>query len=317
MTPSCTTALHLLLEGIGVNETHEVIAPECTWIGSTACIKYQRAKTVFADIDSQHWCLTKESIERVLSDKTKAVIAVDLYGNMPDWDALTDFCTNNNIVLIEDAAEALGSQYKGIKAGKFGTASVFSFHRTKTITTGEGGMLLLDDDELFERCKFLRDHGRDPGTYYNTEVTFKYMPFNLQAALGFSQFQRIDQLLEKKLSILHGYKDRLKSVEDIYLNHEPDHVINGAWASALVFGKSHNITSFDAIEKLQRLNVPSRPFFFPLSSLPAYPDDPDVSRLLNPVAYDVASRGIHLPCAYNLTEDDLDKISSSIIKILQ
>ena len=159
MTPSCTTSLHLLLEALNIRDGDEVIAPECTWVGSTACITYQRAKPVFADIDEENWCLSTETVKRVVSEKTKAVIAVDLFGNMPEYDDLKEFCDDNNIYLIEDAAEALGSKYKGIRAGKHGIASTFSFHRTKTLTTGEGGMLLIDDEELFERCKFLRDHG--------------------------------------------------------------------------------------------------------------------------------------------------------------
>jgi perosamine synthetase len=224
MTPNCTTALHLLLAGLGIGEDDEVIAPDCTWVGSVACITYQRAKTVLADIDAEHWCLTPESIECAITPKTKAVIIVDLYGNMPDWDGILDVCQRRGIYAIEDAAESLGSKYRGVRAGKFGIGSTFSFHRTKTITTGEGGMLLMDDEKLFQRCKFLRDHGRAPGSYFNTEVTFKYMPFNLQAALGYAQFLRIDELIGKKRWILQGYRDRLSGIPDLYLNAEPAHV---------------------------------------------------------------------------------------------
>src|SRR5207249_1732969 len=115
---------------------------------------YQRAITVFADIDPIHWCLTPETIERAVSPRTKAVIVVDLFGNMPDYDGIREVCERRKILLVEDAAEALGSTYRGTRAGKFGIGSTFSFHRTKTIATGEGGMLLVDDDRLFERCKF-------------------------------------------------------------------------------------------------------------------------------------------------------------------
>ncbi|MEQ1848337.1 MAG: DegT/DnrJ/EryC1/StrS family aminotransferase, partial [Nitrospira sp.] len=226
MTPNCTTAIHLLLAGLGVEEKDEVIAPECTWVGSVAGVTYQRAVTVFADIHPEHWCLTPESIERAITPQTKAVIVVDLYGNMPDWDGIKAVCDRHGIIMIEDAAEALGSRYNGIPAGKFGVGSVFSFHRTKTIATGEGGMLLLDDENLYQRCKFLRDHGRQPGTYYNTEVTFKYMPFNVQAALGYAQFQRIEELVAKKRWIWKGFRERLAGVPDILLNPEPSHVIN-------------------------------------------------------------------------------------------
>ena len=316
MTPNCTTALHLLLAGLGVGDADEVIAPECTWIGSTACITYQRAKTVFADIDPVHWCLTPETIERAITPRTKAVIVVDLYGNMPDWDAIAELCARRGIHVIEDAAEALGSKYKGIRAGKFGIASTFSFHRTKTITTGEGGMLLLDDEKLFERCKLLRDHGRAPGTYYNMEVTFKYMPFNLQAALGYAQFQRIDDLVGKKRWIWQGYRERLSDIPDLQFNPEANDVHNGVWNTALVFGKSHRMGRDTAILELGKLGVPTRPFFYPLSSLPAYPDREKDGRRDNPVAYDVSGRGINLPCALNLTGADLDVVSGGVRRLL-
>jgi len=316
MTPNCTTSLHLLLAGLGISEGDEIIVPDCTWIGSAACITYQRATTVFADIDPIHWCLTPDSIERAITPRTKAVIVVDLFGNMPDWDGIKEVCDKHNILMIEDAAEAVGSVYKGKRAGKFGVGSTFSFHRTKTITTGEGGMLLLDDEKLFERCKFLRDHGREPGTYFNTEVTFKYMPFNVQAALGYAQFQRIDELVGKKRWIWQGFRDRLSDIPDILLNPEPDHVINGVWATALVFGEAHGMTRDVALEELPKLGVPTRPFFYPLSSLPAYPGREEDARKKNMVAYHTSEHGINLPCALNLTQNDLDKVSKGIHDLL-
>lgn len=316
MTPNCTTALHLLLAGLGIKDGDEVIAPECTWVGSVACVTYQRAITVFADIHPEHWCLTPESIERAITPQTKAVIVVDLYGNMPDWDGIKEVCDRRGVIMIEDAAEALGSSYKGVRAGKFGVGSVFSFHRTKTISTGEGGMLLLDDDDLYERCKFLRDHGRQPGTYFNTEVTFKYMPFNVQAALGYAQFLRIEELVAKKRWIWQGFCERLAGIPDILLNPEPANVVNGVWATALVFGKSHGISRNDALAELPKLGLPARPFFYPLSSLPAFPGRENDGRVNNPVAYDVSERGINLPCALNLTEQDLDLVSTGISRLL-
>lgn len=315
MTPNCTTSLHLLLAGLGISVGDEVIAPDCTWIGSVACISYQGATTVFADIDPVHWCLTPESIERAITPRTKAVIVVDLFGNMPDWDAIREVCDRRGITVIEDSAEALGSMYKGVRAGKFGVGSVFSFHRTKTIATGEGGMLLLDDPALYERCKFLRDHGRAPGTYFNTEVTFKYMPFNLQAALGYAQFQRIDELVDKKRWIWQGFRDRLADVPDILLNPEPQYVKNGVWAPALVFGRSHDMTRDRALQEIPKLGLPVRPFFYPLSSLPAF-DREEEGRRNNPVAYDVSARGINLPCALNLTGADLDRYSAGVKQLL-
>ncbi|MDD2942501.1 MAG: DegT/DnrJ/EryC1/StrS family aminotransferase, partial [bacterium] len=305
MTPNCTTAIHLLLAGLGISDDDEVIVPECTWIASTAPVVYQRGKPVFCDIEAGSWCLDPQAAEAAITPKTKAIIAVDLFGNMPNMDALQEIATRHGLFLVEDAAEALGSKYKGTRAGKFGVGSVFSFHRTKTITTGEGGMLLLDDEELYNRCKVLRDHGRIPGgpMYYNYEVTFKYMPFNVQAALGYAQFKRLEEIVDKKRWILHTYKKHLADVPDLQLNDEPEHVYNGVWSPAIVFGHSHGLEKQQIIDLLAKEDVPSRPFFYPLSSLPAFPDaDEELHKKRNPVAYDISGRGINVSCALNLEE---------------
>jgi len=319
MTPNCTTAIHLLLSGLGIGEGDEVILPECTWIASGAGVTYQRATPVFCDIDPVSWCLDAASVEKRITPRTRAIIAVDLFGNMPRLDALTELADRHGIVLIEDAAESLGSVYQGVKAGKFGTASVFSFHRTKTLTTGEGGMLLLDDEALYQRCKFLRDHGRkaDGPMYYNFEVTFKYMPFNLQAALGYAQFQRLDELVGRKREQLAFYREKLSAIPDLFLNPEPEGGVNGAWITGLVFGKSHNIDKLQAMERLAALGLPARPFFYPLSSLPAYPGAREHYQPLNPVAYDICARGINLPGAANLTEEQMNTMCEGIKTILK
>ena len=317
MTPNCTTAIHLLLTALGISEGDEVILPECTWIATGAGITYLKANPVFCDIDPDNWCIDPNSVEKLITPKTKAVIAVDLFGNMPDYDNLTKLCVKKKIPLIEDSAESLGSTYKGVRAGKFGIGSVFSFHRTKTMTTGEGGMLLLDDKRIFERCMFLRDHGRKDGAMYiNFEVTFKYMPFNIQAALGYAQFQRIEELVGLKRKQLKMYRERLGRIKDIFLNPEPEGGVNGAWITSIVFGKSYNLNKLEVIEKLAKMDIPARPFFYPLSSLPAYAGAKLIYEPINKVAYDISSRGINLPGSAILTENQIDLICEGIKKII-
>jgi perosamine synthetase len=234
-------------------------------------------------------------------------------------DELLDICNRHGIPLIEDAAEALGSTYKGIRAGKFGVGSVYSFHRTKTVVTGEGGMLLLDEEKLYERCMFLRDHGRrsDGPAYYNYEVTYKYMPFNLQAAMGYAQFQRIDELIAKKRWIFESYKERLADIEDIQFNAEPEDGFNSVWITGLLIGKSHNMTKLQAMQKLSDLGLPTRPFFYPLSSLPAYGSMEAEYCSRNPRAYDICARGINLPGALIMTEEQIDRVCDGVKKILK
>lgn len=317
MTSCCTHAIHLLLLALGVDEGDEVIVPECTWTATAAPVTYQKATPVFADINCDNWCLDPESIEKKVTDKTKAIIVVDLYGNMPEMNKLQTISEKYGIPFIEDAAEALGSKYKGVRAGKFGIGAVHSFHRTKTITTGEGGALLLDDDELYQRAKFLRDHGRSTEIpYYILEATPKYMPSNLQAAMGLAQFQRVSELVERKRYLFHRYKENLLDIEDLEFNIENDEVYNGVWATTLIFGKSHKMTKRKAIEKLAALNVPARPFFYPLSSLPAYRHYKTGSIKENPNAYNISNRGITLASHYELTEKQIDIICGAIRKIL-
>jgi perosamine synthetase len=318
MTPNCTTSIHLLLTALGIKDGDEVIVPECTWIASIAPAIYLRAKPVFCDIDPINWCLDPVSLKRSITPRTKAIIVVDLFGNMPHMDEIVEIAKTHGIPLIEDAAEALGSTYNGIKAGKFGIGSVFSFHRTKTIATGEGGMLLLDDEELFKKCMSLRDHGRGPNTkpYLNDAVTYKYMPFNLQAAVGYAQFQRVEELINKKRWMYEKYKQFLHEVPDLQFNPEPLNGINGVWITAIVFGKSHNITKPEAIEKLNKLNLPARPFFYPLSCIPSFKGMEEIYRPKNPIAYDISSRGINLPCAFKLEEKDILEYCNGIKKIL-
>lgn len=318
MTPCCTHAIHLILLSLGIKEGDEVIVPECTWTATAAPVTYQKAIPVFADINYDDWCLNIESVEKNITKKTKAIITVDLFGNMAKMDELFSIANRYNLYLIEDSAEALGSKYKGIRAGKFGIAGVHSFHRTKTITTGEGGMLLIDDKEIYERAKFLRDHGRSSTIpYYTLEATPKYMPSNLQASLGYAQFQRIEELIAKKREIFQNYKILLSDIEDITFNMDNEIVFNGAWATSIIFGKSHRMTKAEAMKRLAEINLPSRPFFYPLSSLPAYKHFNTGSEEKNPNAYDISNRGITLPCSYNLTKEQITSICDGIKSILK
>ena len=318
MTPNCTTAIHLILLALGIGPGDEVIVPECTWIASATHITHVGAKTVFADIDENTWCMSAESLEKSITPKTKAVIVVDLYGNMPNMDSIQQVIDKHGIVLIEDSAGALGSVYRGTKAGKFGIASVFSFHRTKTITTGEGGMLLIDDDKLYERCHFLRDHGRSKEKhYFNSEVAYKYMPCNLLAALGYAQFQRLEELIQAKRHLLITYRSLFSDMPDLHLNPEPPEGRNGAWCTALVFGHSYNLDKEMMMKELEAQGFEARPFFYPLSAMPAYGGESQEKKEKNPIAYDVSQRGINLPAAFMTNNDQLEAYSNAVCDVLK
>lgn len=314
MTPNCTTALQLILTALNIQKDDEVIVPDCTWIASVVAAHHLGAKLIFCDIDD-NWCIDVNKIEKLITEKTRAIISVDLFGNMPNWDRLNEISTQYNIPIIEDAAEAMGSSYKNIPAGKHGIASVFSFHNTKTITTGEGGMLLLDDDELFKKCVLLRDLGRDSTTpqYYNSIIGYKLIPSNIQAALGLSQFRKLDQLLSIKEYHYTFYKNQLNK-HDLQFNQETTDIKNGKWITTIIISKKYNINKIEILELLNKKNIPARPFFYPLTSLPAF--NLKEYRTINVNSYDISNRGISLPGAYNLTDDQLLYISNELNNIL-
>lgn len=318
--PSCTSAIHLALLALGVGEGDEVIVPDLTWIASAAPIKYVGATTVFADVDPESWCLSADSFEKCITPRTKAVIPVDLYGNMPDMDAICEVAQRHNVALIEDAAEAVGSEYKGKKAGSFGEAGVFSFHGSKTLTTGEGGMLVTDRDDIYERALFLRDHGRKPGDvmFYNHEVAHKYKMSSMQAALGLAQLERIDELVDMKRQIFDWYKSRLSDIPLVTLNNEPPETKNSYWMVTVVLDKQFNLDKFKLMNLMSERGIDCRPFFFPLSSIPAYDSSPEALRASrsNSVAYSISECGLNLPSAMNLTQEKVDYVCDSLLDIL-
>ena len=318
MTPCCTHAIHLALAAMGLDETAAVIAPECTWVGSTAGIQYIGATTVLVDIEPSSWCLCPEQVRQAITPQTRAIIAVNLYGNMANWQQLQDLAAKHNLWLIEDAAESIGSSYHQTPSGKFGDVSVFSFHRTKTMTTGEGGMLLTDNQELFERAKFLRDHGRSSSKmYYTQEVAFKYMTANLNAALGLAQLERLDELVAQKRAIFQQYQEQLGTIKGLSMNPQPKGHCNSYWAPTLVWQpECFALQSEQAIDYLAEQHIPARPFFYPLSSLPAY-QNPAVKVITHhaPNAQKISQHGINLPAALNITTSQITTVCKGLKKM--
>jgi len=318
--PSCTSAIHLSLLAMDVGPGDEVIVPDTTWIASAAPITYVGASTIFADIDKRTWCLSAETLEACITPRTKAVIVVDLYGNMPQMSPLIEVARKHRLAIIEDAAEAAGADYDGHKAGSFGDTGVFSFHGSKTLTTGEGGMLVTDDEALYRRVLVLRDHGRRPGDkqFWNTEVAYKYKMSSMQAALGLAQLERIEELIERKREIFAWYKQELEDVEEIALNFELPEAHNAYWMITAVLNKRYGIGK-DALQaQLSDNGVDSRPFFHPLSSVPAYAELPQSieARVRNCVSYEIAPYGINLPSGLNLTRSHVEYVCDVFKRIL-
>ncbi len=319
-TPHCTAALHLALAALGVGPGDEVIAPDVTWIASVAPIVYVGAEPVLVDIDPVTWCLDPAAVERAISPQTKAIIGVDLYGSTCDWARLQDIADRHGLALIEDAAEALGSVHHGRRAGAFGRVSAFSFHGSKTVATGEGGMLATNDKDLFDRVLFLRDHGRKPDDrfFLNMEIAFKYRMSGVQAALGVAQMERIDELIAHKRAIFGWYRERLSSLKGVALNAEPPGTQNSYWMVTAVLDPQIGLDKFALMAELDKRNIDSRPFFSPLSSLPAFEERPRAKRFVsaNDNGQRVSKYGVNLPSGYNMTEEKVEIVASAFTEAI-
>lgn len=312
-TSSCTGALHLSYLSLGLKKGDEVIVPNITWVASVEPLYYIGAKPVFADIDPETWCIDPDDIKKKITKKTKAILVVDLYGSMPDMNSILKIARKHNLKIIEDVAEAVGCEYHGKKAGSFGDVSCFSFHGSKTIVTGEGGMLLTDNKNIIQKARYFNDHCKDSKkAFWNLEIGYKYKMSNLQAACGLAQLGRIEELIRKKRKIFSWYKKRLSKIPGLRLNVEKPNTKNTYWMVTVVMGRNYNIDKEKLMKEFDKYNIQARPFFYPLSSLPA------INRKeKTPISFDISSRSINLPCGLNITEKQVDYICNTLIKILK
>lgn len=305
-TSSCTGALHMGMAALGIGPGDEVIMADTNWIATASPIVNLGAKPVFVDILPDSWCIDPAKAEAAITPRTKAIVAVHLYGNLCDMDRLLAIGEKYGIPIIEDSAEAIGSVYHGKRAGSMGRFGAFSFHGTKTITTGEGGMFVTNDAELFEHVLTLSNHGRARGQtkqFWPDMVGFKYKMSNIQAAIGCAQMERIEELISKKREIFASYRDHLLELRGVHMNPEPEGTINGVWMPTIVFSKETEITR----EKLQvafaKENVDARVFFWPLSSLPMFK-----SVKTNIQAWDIPGRAINLPSYHDLSPAEQERV---------
>ncbi|MEO8000051.1 MAG: DegT/DnrJ/EryC1/StrS family aminotransferase, partial [Gemmatimonadaceae bacterium] len=270
-TSSCTGALHLGLAALGVGAGDEVILADTNWIATAAPITHLSATPVFVDVLADSWCIDPARVEAAITDWTKAIVVTHLYGNVCDMDALLAIGAKYNIPIVEDAAEAVGSEYRGKRAGSMGAFGTFSFHGTKTITTGEGGMFVTNDAELFERVLTLSNHGRARGQtkqFWPDAVGFKYKMSNVQAAIGCAQIERVQALVDRKREIMAIYRRGLSDIVGVRMNPEPIGTVNGAWMPTVVFDKETGVTREMLQAAFAEENIDARVFFHPLSSLP-------------------------------------------------
>lgn len=313
-TSSCTGAMTMGLSALGVGKGDEVILADTNWIATAAPISHLGATPVFVDILCDTWCIDPVKVDEAINERTKAIVATHLYGNLCDMDALLDIGNRYNIPIIEDAAEAIGSTYRGKRAGSMGKFSAFSFHGTKTITTGEGGIFLTNDKILYDQVLTLSNHGRSKSQkkqFWADTLGFKFKMSNIQAALGCAQLQRIDELIARKREIFDNYKLLGNEISGVTFNDEKQCTRIGAWMPTVIFDRSLNVSR----EKIQKafLNeeIDARVFFWPLSSLGMYS-----KRYDNFNAYDIPNRAINLPSFHDMKMNDQRKIMTIIKQLI-
>lgn len=314
-TSSATGALHLGLAALGVGIGDEVILADTNWIATAAPIVHMGATPVFVDINPSSWCIDPALVERAITPKTKAIICTHLYGNVCEMDRLLAVGLSHNIPIIEDAAEALGSQWKGHNVGSLGIFGIFSFHGTKTLTTGEGGMIVTNSDQLYEKILTLSNHGRarsERRKLWPGEIGYKFKMSNVQAALGCAQLSRLDQLVRRKIEILNLYQELLGDLPNLRLNSAgPDERIS-AWMTTVEASIESGITAAQLAVALDGAGIDTRPFFYPLTSLPMFGGDP-----LNPNAMSVHHRALNVPSYHDLTSDEISEVAEAIKRVLR
>lgn len=317
-TSSCTGALHMGMHALGIGAGDEVIMADTNWIATAAPIVHLGATPVFVDILPDSWCLDPEQVEAAITPKTKAIVAVHLYGNLCDMDALLVIGERHGIPVIEDAAEAVGSIYHGKRAGSMGRFGAFSFHGTKTITTGEGGMFVTNDPDLYEQVLTLSNHGRARGQskqFWPDIIGFKYKMSNIQAAIGCAQMQRIDELVDRKREILQSYKEEFKNLDIDYqaFNPELDGCMIGAWMPSVVLEvpSENSMLSKTLQFCLRSRGIDVRPFFAPLSS--TLPFQGLENQCMHcEWAYSIPPVALNLPCSHEISKSDINFVTNAI-----
>jgi perosamine synthetase len=313
-TSSCTGALQIALMALDIGPGDEVIVPDQTWVATANAVRYVGATPVFADIELDTWNIDVRSIEKLITAKTKAIIPVHMYGHPARMTKIVELAKKHNLKIVEDAAPAIGAEWEGKRCGSFGDFAGFSFQGAKLMVTGEGGMLVTNSDELYEKALKIWDQGRNPSrTFWIDADGVKFKMSNIQAALGLAQLERVDELIEMKRRIFSWYQEGLSNTPHITLNQEVQGARSIYWMSSLRLDEGTSISRDDLIKKLKEVNVDTRPVFPAISQYPIWPrhQDPQTT------AMRVGNQAINLPSGVCLTKDEVMYGAKAIEGILR
>jgi perosamine synthetase len=315
---SGTSALHLVWRAMEVGPDDEVITTPFSFIASSNSILFERARVVFVDVDPDTWQIDADRVRAAVTDRTRAILPVDVFGSIPDLDAIRTIADDHKLRVLEDSCEALGSTYRGRKAGTLGDAGVFGFYPNKQITTGEGGMVVTDDDEIAFRCRSMRNQGRDPdaGWLQHSRLGFNYRLSDINCAVGVAQMARLDEILAARSRVAAWYTERFAGESRVSMQSVPVHV--GMSWFVMVVRLSDDYAQQDRdrlLAELREVGIQCSNYFTPIHLQPFY-------RQLGcregdfPITEALSARTVALPFHHGISESDVDRVVSELAKRL-
>ena len=311
-----TAAIHLALISLGIGSGDSVIVPDLTFASPANMVIEVGAKPIFVDVNPGYWCLDPKEVEKNITSNTKAIIVVHLYGHPAKMDEMLEIAEKHGLYIIEDCAEAHGAEFNGKKVGSFGHIATFSFYGNKTITTGEGGMIITNDNELADKIRLYRDHGMRP-RYWHIVVGYNYRMTNIQAAIGLAQLKKINKLIEKKRRIARIYSEELSNIRGLELHPEMKWAKCIYWLYSILIDKNGLTVSRDElINKLSEYGVETRPFFYPLHGMPAYRNYIKFFNNFSVSKY-LSESGLNLPSGPKISNEEIAYVADKIKKIIE
>jgi perosamine synthetase len=314
-----TVALHLALVALDIGPGDEVIIPNFTMMSTALCVYYTGAVPVFVEADSKTWNIDIEKIEERITKKTKAILAVHIFGNPCDMDSIHKIAQKHGLRVVEDAAEAHGAEYKGIKTGALADIAAFSFYANKNLTTGEGGMVVTQDEELYDKCRYYKnvcfplDGKRE---FLHEHIGFNYRMSNLHAAIGLAQVEKAYEYRENRIKNSVCYKQRLTQIEGITFPEDEADSLNVHWMNAvLIDPETFGISRDEIIEGLKLKGIETRLLFTGMHEQPSLKKIGCDCSGEYPVTENLTKNGFYLPSASNLSENQIDYICSTLISL--
>lgn len=313
---SGTAALHLAVKLCGIKQGDIVLCSDLTFAATVNPVSYEKGKQVFIDSERDTWNMDPKALEKAfkLYPQTKAVIIANLYGTPAKLDEIAEICKAHNVPLVEDAAESLGANYKGIKTGRFGKYSILSFNGNKIITTSGGGMFLSDDIDAVKKVRFWATQSRDPAPHYqHSEIGYNYRMSNVVAGIGRGQLLYLDEHINAKKNIYERYRKSFKELP-VKMNPHEEIADPNYWLSCILIDKSSEVSYETIMKALSEDNIESRPIWKPMHLQPVYKENAFIAVDSTVVSSDIFSRGLCLPSDIKMTEDDLERVITIVKK---